>query len=93
MKLFDALDDIEKATRRSEALALAVIAMAEADLHADYIGEVGGLAADEAKRANTLAVQLLNTIRKENAASSTSANGVQGVLANGDLAGAPYDES
>lgn len=67
MKYFDELDLIEKATRRAEALALAAITMAEADLIADYIGEVGGLAAEEANRANKLAVQLINTIRQENA--------------------------
>ena len=90
MKHYDELESLERATRRLEALSLALIAMSEFDLKSDYLGEVGEIAANEAKAANATVGRLFEAMRKENASGEA---GVEDFANNGDLAGAPYGKS
>lgn len=56
----------------------------------DYLGEVGEIAANEAKQANATVGRLFEAMRKENASGEA---GVEDFANNGDLAGAPYGKS
>ena len=91
MKYYDELDRIEKETRKAEALALATATLAAADYRADYVELVGDLAAEAAREANKAVCRLLEAMRKENAACSTSASGAEDDSANGYRVGQPHE--